>query len=366
MKATRLLRAFGSKGVIDRLKELFRKDKGVDLGSYLKKLSVNRQDLIKSVREVDVDSPINAYLTLAILLKEKGEYYKSLKILEKLKGGSLSQEEERLVILNLALVYRAAGFVDRAEEALKEGIKRFPDESFFYYELARIKRATGRFEEAAELLEKAASLKEEFYEELLHTNLYLADKYIDEGRTDKAFRILRKLNLRVPVPLFYYVLSKLYYSVGEKEKGYRAALKGIKLSPNHVYPFLQVFELFKDLTEERLREIFQECGPSLPLVSKMAQILQEKGKKRELLELLDDYCSSGGKFNAALFELYLRVMWELGRRKQVVDRVINYLNNLKEKEKLFKCENCGYRTDTFDWVCPRCKCWETLEISSEV
>jgi tetratricopeptide (TPR) repeat protein len=120
--------------VIDKIKELFKREKKVDLGSYLKKLSVNRQDLIKSVSEVNVESPINAYLTLAILLREKGEYYKSLKLLEKLKGGNLSQEEERLVILNLALVYRAAGFIDRAEESLKEGIKRFPDESFFYYD----------------------------------------------------------------------------------------------------------------------------------------------------------------------------------------------------------------------------------------
>jgi len=351
--------------MLKRLKELLRRERGVNLESYLKKLSVNRHDLIKSV-EVDVESPINAYLALAILLREKGEYFKSLKILERLKREGLSPEEERLVILNLALVYRAAGFIDRAEEALREGIEKFPDESFFYYELARIKRVAGKLEEAVELLERAYQLKEEFYDELLHTRLYLADSYIEAGRTDKAFKILRKINLRLPVPLFYYVLSKLYYWVGEEEKGYRAALKGIKLSPRHVYPFLQVMESFGALDYRKLREIGREAGLSLPVVSKSVELLLKEGRKDEALELLDSYCSKGGHFSAELFETYLRIMWEKGLRKQVVNRVAAYLNRLKEKEKLFKCENCGYRTNTYDWICPRCRSWETLEIAGEV
>ena len=349
-----------------KVKELFKRKREFDLESYFKKLSVNRHDLIKSVSDIDVDSPINAYLTLAILLKEKGEYYKSLKILERLKKESLTPQEERLVILNLALVYKSAGFIDRAEEALKEGIGKFPDESFFYYELARIKRVAGKLKEAVELLEKASQLKEEFYDELIHTKLYLADRYIDEGRTDRAFRILRKLNLRVPVPLFYYVLSKLYYSVGESEKGYRAALKGIKLSPKHVYPFLQVMESFGELSYEKLSEIMESYSFSLPVVSKSVELLLKEGRSDEALELLDRYHSRGGKFSASLFETYLRIMWEKGQRRQVVNRVVQYLDSLKEKEKLFKCENCGYRTDTFDWICPRCKSWESLEIGSEV
>jgi len=351
---------------LKKVRDLFKKERGVNLENYFKKLSAGRHDLIKSVGEVDIDSPINAYLTLAILLKEKGEYYKSLKILERLKRENLTPEEERLVILNLALVYRSAGFIDRAEEALKEGIERFPEESFFYYELARIKRMAGKLEEAVELLEKAYTLKEDFYDELIHTKLYLADRYIEEGRTDKAFRIVKKLNLRIPLPLFYFVLSKLYYWVGEKEKGYKAALKGIKLSPARVYPFLEVMETFKDLTYEKLQQIGEEAGLSLPVVSKSVELLLKEGKKEKALELLDSYCSSGGYFSAELFETYLRIMWESGRRKQVVGRVVGYLERLKSKEKFFKCENCGYRTNTFDWLCPRCKSWETLEIAGEV
>ncbi len=351
--------------MIDKLKRFLHREKKLELGSYLKKLSINRQDLIPGIGEIDLDSPINAYLTLAILLKEKGEYYKSLKLLEKLKREKLSQDEERLLILNLSLVYRSAGFVDRAEEALKEGIKKFPDESFFYYELARLKRATGRLEEAVELLERASHLKEEFTEELLYTKLYLANTYIDKGRTDKAFRIIRKLRIKLPFPLFYYVISKLYYSVDEKEKAFKSSLKGMKLSPGHSYPFLKVMEENGDLNLKNMERIIKELPLTLPIVKKYLQLLRGERKEREALEFLDSYFKAEGKFTAELMEEYLKLLWKFGKRRQVVDAVLNYLEKLKKEEKLFKCRNCGFKTDNYDWICPRCKCWESLEIGVE-
>jgi len=318
---------------VEKARNFFRNRKkwrGAPVESNLKRLSINRQDLVREIGAIDIDSPINAYLTLAILLKEKGEYYKSLRILRELLNRELTPEEERLVILNLALVYRSAGFIDRAEEALQRGIERFPDESFFYYELARIRRMSGRLEEAVKLLERAAELKEEFCEELLHTKLYLANHYIEEGRTDRAFRIMRKLNPRFPTPLFYYVLSKLYYYVGESEKGFRAALSGIKMSPAHIYPFLEVMERNGELTLERLEKIEKVCSlPSLALVSKKVELLLAGGKRKEALEVLERYCSQGGFFSAALFETYLKIMWEEGQRKQVVSKVVKSLRGLK-------------------------------------
>jgi len=351
--------------MFSRFRELFRRDGAKQVESYLKKLSISRQDLIKEIEPVSVDSPFNAFVTLALLLKEKGEFYKSLKILERLKRENLSEEERKIVILNLALVYRAAGFVDRAEEALKEGIELYPSESFFYYELALLKRASGKLEEAVELLEKAAQLKEEFYEELLHTKLYLANYYIDKGRTDKAFRILRKVNPKVPFPLFYFVLCKLYYAVGEGEKGYQAALKGIKLSPQHASPFLEVLEENRQLSVETLLEVKEVAGLSFPVVGKLVEFYLREGRKKEAIEVLEEYLSSGG-FRAELYEIYLKLLWEAGKRKAVVEHLEKFLKRLKKKQKQFKCQNCGYQTDTFDWMCPRCRSWESLELNSEV
>ncbi len=353
--------------MLDRIKSLFSREKKFSIESYLKKLSIDRQDLIKdiSTAAIDVDSPVNAYVTLAILLREKGEYYKSLKILEKLKRENISQNERKLVILNLALVYKAAGFIDRAEEALREGIETYPGESFFYYELARIKESTGKLEEAVDLLEKAVELKEEFKDDLIHVKLYLANRYIDLGRTDKAFKIVRKLDLSFPVPLYYYVLAKLFYSVGERDKGYRIVLKGIKLAPGKSAPFVEVVEKFDELSEEKLIQLVEESEFSSPPVKKLVQFLVDGGNLEKALLTLQQFWDAG-RFDPELFETYIKILWETGRRKRVAEEVIALISRLKEKKKLYKCENCGFKTDTFDWICPKCRSWETLEIESEV
>ncbi|TCK06331.1 lipopolysaccharide biosynthesis regulator YciM [Phorcysia thermohydrogeniphila] len=338
--------------------------KDTSFSDYLKELSINRQDLIRHLPDIDIDSPVNAYITLAILLKEKGEYYKSLKILEKLKGERLSENEQKLLYLNLALTYRAAGFLDRAERALKEGISLFPSEGLFYYELALIYKVSNRLEEAVSLLEKAVELKGEFLDELVHTKLYLADSYIDRGRTDKAFRLLRKLDIRVPLPLFYYVMSKLYYAVGEKEKGYRKAIQGMKLSPGHVAPFLKVIDEYEGLSVDKLYEIIRETG-TLAITGKLlAEKLIKENRKEEALGILEKLNEEFPN-DARVKELYLRLLWESGKRKQVVEEIEKFLLDLKDRKKEFKCRNCGYETNTFDWICPRCRQWETLEIGSE-
>jgi len=351
--------------MIDRIRSFFSKEKRFSVESYLKKLSINRQDLIKEISDVDLDSPVNAYLTLAILLREKGEYYKSLKILERLKSENLSEDEKKLVVLNLALVYRAAGFIDRAEEALREGIELYPSESFFYYELAQLKKASGKLHEAVELLEKAVKLKEDFRDDLVHTKLYLANSYIDSGRTDKAFRVMRKLELQFPVPLYYYVLSKLFYSVGEKEKGYSSALKGIKLSPRKASPFIDVVEKFDTLNEEKLVQLVEESELSPPAVGRTVDFWMEKGETEKAIALLKRFWESS-KFDPELFEIYIRILWESGRRKKVAEEIMSLLLQLKERRKMYKCESCGFRTNTFDWICPKCRAWETLEIECEV
>ncbi len=351
--------------MIDKIRSLFGKEKRFSVESYLKKLSINRQDLIREISDVDLDSPVNAYLTLAILLREKGEYYRSLKILERLKKENLSEDEKKLVVLNLALVYRAAGFIDRAEESLKEGIELYPGESFFYYELAQLKKASGKLQEAVELLEKAVNLKEDFRDDLVHTKLYLANSYIDSGRTDKAFRVIRKLELQFPVPLYYYVLSKLLYSVGEREKGYSVALKGIRLSPKKAAPFISVVEQFDTLSGDKLNQLVEESELSPPAVSRAVKFWIEKGETGKAIALLKRFWE-GGKFDPELFEIYVKVLWESGRRKKVAEEIMALLSRLKERRKMYKCESCGFRTNTFDWICPKCRAWETLEIECEV
>ncbi len=349
-----------------KIKGLFRRN-GISIESYLKKLSINRQDLIEEISHFDqvVDSPVNAFITLAILLREKGEYYKSLKILERLMEEDLSDNEKKLVILNLAMVYKAAGFVDRAERILENGIKAYPTESFFYYELSQIMKSEGKLERAVELLEKAVEFKDSFRNDLTYTRLYLANEYVESGRTDRALRLLRKIDLSVPLQFHYYVLSKLFYSVGDLKKGYENALKGIRVNPKRSEPFIQTIEKHQKLSTEQLEKLAGESKFSTPVVKRLVKALISEGKIDRALTIVEELWKKR-IFDPELFEIYIETLWNSGKRKKVAEEIISLLELLKEKKKLYRCEVCGFKTNHFDWVCPKCRSWESLEIDSEV
>jgi len=352
--------------IIGKLLKLFGNQRKVSLDTYLKKLSIDRADLISSLpSEFDFNNPINAFITFAILLREKGEYYKSLKVLENLMKQKLSEEEKKLVILNLAFVYRAAGFIDRAERVLMEGISEFPTEAFFYYELAQVFKTEGKLEEAIEYLEKAVELKGTFREELIYTKLLLADRYIDSGRTDRALRILRKLEISLPIQFYYYVLSKLFYVLGESEKGHQTAIRGILMSPDRAAPFISIMENYGSLDLTTLKELLSRTNFSVPVVRKTVEKLLEFDKKEEAISVLEVLWRKGF-FDPELFETYVQILWSSGRRKRVAEEIVSLMSRLKKGARLYECESCGFRTDNFDWVCPKCRGWETLRVKSEI
>ncbi len=352
-----------SKTMLRKIKSLFFQRRFLSTKTPTSRQNLPRE-LLSQLSELDSESPTSAYLTLAMLFKEKGEYNKSLQILENLKKRKLSEEEKKLVFLNLALVYKAAGFLDRAEETIKEGITNFPSESLFYYQLAQIYKVSGKLEDTVSCLEKAVELNKNFEEELVHTKLYLANSYIEQGRTDRAFRVIRKTKLSIPLPLFYYVVARLFYFVGENEKGFKKAIQGMKLSPKHIPAFINMIREFESLDESKLKKIIEETGLSPYTGKLLAEELLKQEKKEEALKVLSE-TNKKFPYDPEIKELFLKLLWENGRRKQVVEEIASFLQILKERKKLFKCENCGYETNTFDWICPRCKEWETLEMNCE-
>jgi lipopolysaccharide biosynthesis regulator YciM len=305
------------------------------------------------------DIPVGALVALATFLREKGEYQRSLKILETLKKKPLSREEKKLLYLNLALVYKKAGFLDRAEDSLLKGIREFPAEGIFYYELGLLYRDAGKLEEAVEFFEKASQLKREYKEELIYTKLYLADTYAEMGRTDKALRILRKLDITVPIPLFYFVLSKLYYFIGENNKGFEKALQGMKLSKEHVSVFLELIERFEPLTLEKLEFLKKELGLVLPVGKLLYKKYIETGNGESALKVLEELVEKY-PYEPEVMEDYLRVLWDSGRRKLVAEKIGEFLERLKKAKKKYRCCLCGFETNTFDWMCPKCRKWESL------
>ncbi|NIA12419.1 MAG: tetratricopeptide repeat protein [Nitrospiraceae bacterium] len=333
------------------------------LGSRKPDISIKGTEKLDEL-PIDVENPVSTYIALAVLLREKGEFYKSLRILEELRKQRLSRQRMKVVLLNLALSYRSAGFLDRAEEVLREAIKRFPLEAVFFYQLAVIERAVGNLEESVNLLEKASNLDKTFRDELFYTKLLLANHYIDEGMVDKAFLIIRSVNPRFPSPFFYFVVSKLYYSIGDREKGFEKAISGMKVSPGQQYAFLNLIKNFDNLDLEKLSLIVDKVGMSFITGKMMVEHLIAEGRDNEAMHILEEL-SDKYPLDPDIKETLLRILWKQKKRKRVVEEIEGYLSLLKQRHKLFRCSSCGFETNKFSWLCDKCRQWETMELNIE-
>ena len=348
------------------LGKFFRKGKRVNrkIEDFLKNLSINRVDSLKELPEIDIEKPFNAYITLAILLREKGEFHKCIKLLENLLKESLDEDDEKLVMLNLAITYRVAGFMDRAEAILKESIEKFPAEGYFYYELAKVNQLYGNWEDAVKNLEIAQGLNGGFQEELFYTKLFFINWLIDDKQIDKAFIVVKTLNDIFLVPFFYYTLARIYFAIGDDERAMKNVEIGIRLSEKHADSFLKLLKTYRDFNLEEIEALVKRVGLVYSLSVEYARLLEAEGREEEALKLINKVAE---KFplKAEVKELQLRLMWNLGKRKQVVDVILSSLERLKKERKRYVCESCGYKTDSFEWCCPKCKTWESLKLDIE-
>ncbi|WP_456397615.1 hypothetical protein [Desulfurobacterium sp.] len=342
---------------------LGKKGKKIDrkLENFLKNLSINRIDTLKELPDLDIDKPFNAYVTLAILLREKGEFHKAIKLLENLLSEELSVDDEKLVILNLAVTYKLAGFVDRAEHIIRKGIEKFPAEGYFYYELAKLKQMYDDWEGAVKNFEIANGLNGIFQTELFYTKLFYINKLLDSGRIDRAFKVMKTLKDILLVPFFYYTLARIYFEIGDSDRAYRNVVTGMRLSEKQSDMFLKLLEKYQNLNVEELERLIDKVGLLYPVALRYVELLLERGDDGKALEVINKIAEKY-PLKAEVKEHQLRLMWKLGKRKQVVDVIVSSLERLKKERKKYVCENCGYKTDTFDWCCPKCKSWETLRL----
>ncbi len=342
------------------IKSRFKKNH-LNLSRFIKTLSIRK---LKNYPDFDPDKPFYAFITLSILLREKGEFKEAIHLLKKLENERLSSDERKLLLLNLIVTYKRAGFLGRAEKQALMAIDEFPSESIFYKELADVKLSMNDLESAVDFLEKAMRYSDDFKKELFYLKLFLASTYIDAGRLDDALRVLKKVEPIFPVPLFYYTLSKIFFALGEEEKAISNAVTGIRLSRDNSAVFFKLLLKYVSPTEEFFESLLKEAGDNYFILVSFIDTLISKGKLDKALKFIERGVS---KFplDPTLRKRQFEVMYRLGLKDQAADGVMSYLEILEENRERYKCCVCGYGSLSFSWLCPRCRSWETLELNVE-
>jgi len=50
----------------------------------------------------------------------------------------------------------------------------------------------------------------------------------------------------------------------------------------------------------------------------------------------------------------------------VVHELVNSYKNIFSSHYYFICNNCGYKSNKLNWICPSCNTWETIIPKSEI
>lgn len=105
------------------------------------------RELSRAVRQ-ETDA-VEAYLALGNLFRENGQTERAIDIHKSLLHRSgLSEWERTQVLFSLAMDFKKAGLIDRAERSLEEVGQRDPDHLGCLYSLQQIAEESGRWEEA--------------------------------------------------------------------------------------------------------------------------------------------------------------------------------------------------------------------------
>ena len=181
------------------------------------------------------------YVNLGWAYRNIGEYSKALEVT--LKGYELKPDEERIA-LNLKGAYFDLGgsyFDDENwEDALtlyKQASETFPDEAWFYVNMARVYRNLKKdLTLALDLTLKGVKLKPDdvnIVANLRGAYFDLGRQYGDSSNWEKASGVYREALERFPNEAWFYVnLGWAYRNLKEYSKALEVTLKGFELKPD--------------------------------------------------------------------------------------------------------------------------------------
>lgn len=317
--------------------------------------------------EVD-DDTVELHLALGGLFRRRGQVDRATRVHQNLIARpSLNDEQRSLAVLELALDYHKAGWLDRAENLFKElldknayknkaieGLCRIYEQekewqkaidilqylgnperievsgkiSHYYCELAELAIASGNLIDARQYLvnsEKEAPT-------VARTALLKGDLYYAENQDAKARE--QWLSVAASNPrLAEFTIDKMIYSFQrcDEKEALKSYLASLKFAPKDA----RIFDCWKDT----LFHVFDSDDALKYILSR----IEHASLSSSISTFLDEQLTSK-RFNESDMSGLLAQMLE-HKRPQISD---------------YRCVGCGFETKAMYWFCPNCSEWESF------
>lgn len=328
------------------------------------------------IESLDVNSEtLETHLALGKMLRKKGEVDRAIRIHQNLLARpGLSLDYSQQVEYELAMDFTKAGLYDRAESlleklaqqesALKERVLTslldiYREEKEWRQGLAILQQLAGsRFsknyetwapiraqfscELAQEALDKAdEAIARQWIKQALafdkvsaRANIMLGNLEVASGNPKKGIQLLRRVVERSPEFLSEVLepLASAYRQLGTQDK-YLAYLRSITSSEPQVLLDITIANCMAEI----------EADPKNAI-----QYLSEQVKQNPSLKLL----------NHIIHHQPAVVDEERGQDLSTLQGAFERVTNTIAE---YQCQKCGFEVRTMHWLCPSCKCWESIK-----
>ena len=323
---------------------------------------------------MDVDSStIETHLALGGLYRKRGEFDKAILIHQNLLSRpTLEIELKNQALYELAKDFHSAGLYDRSEKIFKNlsEIKSYKESCLGH--LLKIYEVTKDWERAIELVKSMDAVfinNQETSPLLAQYYCEISDLYNNQNQTEKAIAISKKALKTNPKCIrANYQLAK-YYSRND-----------IRISVQYYYSIIIQNKNFGQYIVGQIISLAKELknsGMILKILTTVSEIkdmpfipdiyfflLYEKDKDAAMAYI--NVFDRADLVNNFIITHTLASTEEQTDADSIIYDLVNSYKNIFSSRHCFICNNCGYKSNKLNWICPSCNTWETIVPKSVV
>lgn len=325
-------------------------------------------DAFIKMLEVDSDT-VETHLALGGLFRRRGEVDRAIRIHQNLIARPHLNKQQRIQsLLALGQDYMRAGVLDRAERIFLEVVDSGEEVSPSLRYLLDIYQQEKAWLRAIAMAEKLETkIGDAMRVNIAHYYCELAAIEVSNSNFEHAKKYLRK-SMSINKDC---VRSSLIFGDIELAEGhFKAAIKFYKQveeqDPDYlteaIVPIASCFERLG--LQAELLIYLKEClhkYPRITLVLIMAQQLQRHNDIAAALEILTAYLKKHPSIRGLQYLIKLQMQKPENQEQETLQILDDLTKGILENKPIYRCEKCGFEAKKLDWLCPRCRTWNTVK-----
>ena len=323
------------------------------------------EEFTKSV-QINSDT-IETYVALGNLYRSKGDIDRAIRIRQNIiLRPNIDAQTKLRTLYDLGLDYRKGGFLNRALNIFLEVVKKSPSNKESLEEIEKIYEEMQDWENAYKTRQKIARLEKGDHQHILaHHLVEMGKVFHREGDLNMASSMFHKaVSTRKKCVDAYLHLGDLCFSRQEYKKAVSTWKKIVNVAPQLTFLAYRRLEgAYSEMKNLRpVREFLKECAElssdAFTYLALARYLYNENDIEGALSQISSALKRSPYFWEARRFRG--EILLAQGKEKTALNdykELIQYLNMPCLK---FQCSQCGFEPSELQWLCPKCKKWDTV------